>query len=149
MLVALAMLAAGPLEAEARPRCVVAIIEGEVTHVRDGDTIELGRMAIRLQGLAAPEGDEAGGAEAGEAMRALVLGRPLRCQLDGTQTHDRCVALCDLDGKDVAEVMVRQGLARDCPRFSGGRYAKAERRAAADGAAIGQTYPLPGYCRRR
>ena len=30
---------------------------------------------------------------------------------------------------------------------SGRRYAKAERRAAADGATIGRTYPLPGYCK--
>jgi hypothetical protein len=43
--------------------------------------------------------------------------------------------------------MVREGLARDCPRFIGGRYAKTERQAAADGATIGRVYSLPGYCR--
>jgi hypothetical protein len=45
--------------------------------------------------------------------------------------------------------MVRQGLARDCPLFSGGRYAAAERQAAGDGAEIGRTYQLPGYCHDR
>jgi hypothetical protein len=45
--------------------------------------------------------------------------------------------------------MVRNGFARDCPRFSGGRHAEAERQAAAEGAAIGRVYPLPGYCRPR
>lgn len=41
--------------------------------------------------------------------------------------------------------MVRRGLARDCPRFSGKRYAAAEREAADDGTTIGRTYLLPGY----
>jgi hypothetical protein len=54
-----------------------------VTHVRDGDTLELGGMAIRLQGLAAPEGDESGDAEATKAIRPLVDGRRLRCELNG------------------------------------------------------------------
>ena len=45
--------------------------------------------------------------------------------------------------------MVRDGLARDCPRYSGGRHAKAERKAAADGATIREDYPLPRYCRPR
>ena len=45
--------------------------------------------------------------------------------------------------------MVRQGYARDCPRYSGGRHAEAERQAAADGATIREVYPLPGYCRPR
>jgi hypothetical protein len=45
--------------------------------------------------------------------------------------------------------MVRRGVARDCPRFSEGRYAEAERQAAAEGATIGRIYALPGYCRPR
>ena len=45
--------------------------------------------------------------------------------------------------------MVRNGFARDCPRFSGGRHAEAERQAAAEGAAIGRVYTLPGYRRPR
>jgi hypothetical protein len=38
---ALVMLAAWPVDAEARLRCPVATIQSEVTHVRDGDTIEV------------------------------------------------------------------------------------------------------------
>jgi hypothetical protein len=33
------------------------------------------------------------------------------------------------------------------PGFSAGRYAEAERQAAADGATTGRAYALPGYCR--
>lgn len=45
--------------------------------------------------------------------------------------------------------MVRAGLARDCPRFSGGRYAVIEAQAAAAGATIQDSYGLPRYCRAR
>ena len=82
-------------------------------------------------------------------MLELVQGRTLPCELDGERTHDRCVGVCYLDGADISEVMVHRGVARDCPRFSQGRYAKAERKAAAAGATIGELYPLPGYCRPR
>ena len=74
---------------------------------------------------------------------------PPRCELDSERTHGRCVGVCYLNGEDIGEAMVRQGLARDCPRFSGGRYVEAEVQAAAHGATIGRAYALPGYCRPR
>ena len=52
-------------------------------------------------------------------------------------------------GADIAAVIVRRGLARDCARFSGGRYLAAETQAAAAGATIRTNYPLPGYCKPR
>jgi micrococcal nuclease len=106
---AAALLAAPRADAAMCPR---GTLTGQVTYVRDGDTIEAGGLAIRLNGLAAPEGDEPGGA----AMHQLVLGRELRCELDGERTHDRCAGVCYLDGADISDVMVRRGLARDCPR---------------------------------
>lgn len=63
----------------------------------------------------------------------LVEGRTLRCELNGERTHDGCAGICYLEGADI----------------SGGRYAEAERQAAADGATISGVYPLPGYCRPR
>ena len=141
---AAALLLAPPSDASNCPR---GTLTGPVTYVRDGDTIELGSMAIRLNGLAAPEGDEPGGAAATKAMTELVRGRTLRCELDGTRTHDRCAGVCFLQGEDISEVMVHRGVARDCPRFSGRRYSEVENQAAARGATIGRAYPLPGYCR--
>jgi micrococcal nuclease len=143
---AAALLVAPPADAAKCPR---GSLTGEVTHVRDGDTIVVGRMPIRLNGLAAPEGDEPGGAAATQAMLELVQGRTLRCELDGERTHDRCVGVCYLEGEDIGEVMVHRGVARDCPRFSQGRYAEAERHAAAGGATIGASYSLPSYCAPR
>jgi endonuclease YncB( thermonuclease family) len=130
----------------ARADCRRETFTGQVTHVRDGDTIEVGGLPIRLNGLAAPEGDEPGGEAATRAMVELVDGRSLRCELNGERTHDRCVGICYLDGMDISAEMVRRGVARDCPRFSGGRYRDIETQTAASGATINASYPLPGYC---
>jgi micrococcal nuclease len=129
--------------------CDAGMVTGRVSYVRDGDTIELGRLAVRLSGLAAPEWDEPGGTEARQAMIELVEGQTVRCELDGSSTRDRCAGVCYLDGRDIAEALVQRGLARDCPRFSGGRNAVIEAQAAADGATIRRDYRLPEYCRKR
>ncbi len=122
-------------------------LEGTVSHVRDGDTIEVGPIALRLQGIAAPEGNEPGGAATTDAMRDLVLGKDLRCDLTGDRSHDRVIGVCFLDdGRDVGEVMVFEGHARDCYRFSRGRYADAERHARAMGHDLSRIYVFPEYC---
>ena len=77
-------------------------------------------------------------------MIELVHGRMVRCKLDGSRTYDRCAGVCYLDGRDIAEALVSAGLARDCPRHSGGRYAVIEAQAAADDATIRENYRLPG-----
>jgi micrococcal nuclease len=111
----------------------------EVSFVRDGDTIELDAMTIRCDGIAAPEWDTPAGEAATKALREMVLGKLVSCELTGKATYNRCVAVSYLDGIDIEAEMVRTGLARDCPRYSGGRHADAERAAAADGATIAAT----------
>ena len=113
-----------------------------VTHVRDGDTIVVGKQPIRLNGIAAPERNEPGGKEATAYMRQLVLGKLLNCIDNGKWTHDRLVAVCHLNGEDIARLIVAAGLARDCPRFSGGRYTDAE-------TAASRALPFPRYCKRK
>lgn len=120
-------------------------IAGTVTHVRDGDTIEVDGVPIRLQGLSAPERGEPFGKASSDFMRTLVLGKALRCDLNGERTHDRVVGICYLDGVDISALIIREGLARDCPRYSGGRYAADERQAKRTG--LHDSYRLPGYCR--
>ncbi len=48
-------------QAVAAEACPRATLVGAVTHVRDGDTLEVAGLRARLQGLAAPELDEPGG----------------------------------------------------------------------------------------
>ncbi len=117
-------------------------ITGEVTHVRDGDTIEVGSVAVRLNGVAAPELSEPGGRRAKAFMVRLVAGKAVRCDLDGSRSFDRVVGVCYLDGQDIGASIVAASLARDCPRFSGGRYAEFD-------TAASKRLPLPGYCVRR
>jgi endonuclease YncB( thermonuclease family) len=124
-------------------------IAGFVTHVRDGDTLEVGRTVVRLQGVAAPERGEPLAAEATRALRSLVTAREVRCVPDGTRSRGRVVAVCRVAGLDVGAVLVRRGLARDCVRYSRGRYAADEEAAADAGAGIRGTYALPSYCRER
>jgi len=119
----------------------LTFLEGTVTKIRDGDTIEVGRIPIRLNGVSAPELNEPFGKQSKQFMINLVDGKRVRCELDGKKTHDRFVGICYLEGLDVGSLVIKAGLALDCPRFSGGRYAKDE----VEGADL--KIKLPGYCR--
>lgn len=146
---AAALVAWERLDAQAVYPAALADLRGVVERVRDGDTLELEGRAIRLQGVAAPELADPLGRESRDALARLVAGRSIACAPDGTRTHGRIVAICMADGRDLGAALVAAGLARDCPRFSGGRYADLERAAAARGAPIGRLYPLPAYCAPR
>jgi micrococcal nuclease len=117
------------------------ILTGTVTHVRDGDTIEVGKIPIRLNGVSAPELKEPLGPQAKQFMRDLVNGKSVRCELTGAKTYDRLVGTCYLDGQDVGEAVISAGLALDCPQYSGGRYAQDEL------ASVRGVIKLPGYCK--
>jgi micrococcal nuclease len=115
-------------------------LAGTVTHVRDGDTIEVSEVPIRLSGVSAPELDEPLGAQSKVFMRDLVLGQPVSCELNGKKTYDRFVGTCYLGDNDIGILVIEAGLALDCPRYSGGRYADHEL------ATARQQIKLPGYC---
>ncbi len=131
--------------APAAPRRAPVVVAGVVAHVRDGDTIVVGRTPVRLFGISAPERDHPLGRAATRFMRRLALGKAAVCRGDGSRSHDRVVAICRVDGRDLGEAVVAAGLARDCPRYSGGRYRGVEARAGP----IVEDYELPGYCRPR
>ena len=131
--------------------CLVALpavaeeITGTVTHIRDGDTIEVDGTAIRLQGVAAPEMHEPGGHEARGYMVEMVLHQEVACDLTGERSHDLPIGVCQLlqkptvGGGDLGAMIISVGLARDCPRFGGGRYRELETEAS-------RALPLPAYC---
>jgi len=116
-------------------------IRGPVTHVRDGDTIKIGPIAVRLEGVSAPELREKLGQPSKMFMQGLVMGRKVTCRLNGSKTYDRFVGVCFLNGRDIGATIISEGLARDCPRYSGGRYSKFET------AAARLRIKLPKYCR--
>ncbi|WP_299771193.1 thermonuclease family protein [uncultured Tateyamaria sp.] len=117
-------------------------IEGRVSHVRDVDTIEVRGLPVRLDGIDGPELDERKGQAGKKWMQRLVLRKPVKCWLTGKKTHDRWVGTCFLrNGEDIGALAIGAGLARDCPRFSGGKYAEFE-------TAESRAIPSKSYCRR-
>jgi endonuclease YncB( thermonuclease family) len=111
-------------------------------YVLDGDTIEVGGVRVRLQGLHCPEAGEPGGIAATSAMQRLTRGDTVRCTLTGERSYDRIVGTCYVGDTDLTAAIIRQGVCARCPRYDpGGRYLPAQREA---GAWRGS---MPGYCR--
>lgn len=104
---------------------IEAVIEGVAT-VQDGDTIYVNHQAIRLWGVDAEEIGEPHGVRAKLALRALIGGQRVRCELVGT-SYQRSVGRCYISsagGKNVEinQSIVSSGYALDCRRYSGGMY---------------------------
>lgn len=106
--------------------------------VVDGDSLIIGASRIRLFGIDAPEGrqdcrDAQGknyrcGETAKRALAGLIGGRTVTCTPVGA-SHDRSVAVCTVEGRDLSEAMVRGGHAVELRQHSRGRYSAAEREA--------------------
>ena len=94
--------------------------------VIDGDTLWLGNVKIRLNGIDAPERGQARFREATNALQRLVAGQTVLCRLNGDKTYDRWVAVCYVGKNDLAAAVIATGNALDCRRYSGGRYRKFE-----------------------
>lgn len=114
------------------------IISGSARAI-DGDTLEISGVRIRLNGVAAPERNELGGAEATTAMKKMTSGKTVRCSLTGKKTYKREVGTCWVGTLDLGAALIAAGKARDCPRYSGGRYSALEPASTAN-------LPFPGYC---
>lgn len=88
-------------------------LSGRVSHVRDGDTIEVGGTPIRIAALDCAEKGTAQGNAATRRMRQLVSGERLDCSLTGRRSYDRQVGSCRLaDGRDIAAIMISEGACR-------------------------------------
>jgi endonuclease YncB( thermonuclease family) len=99
-----------------------ALLNGKC-YVVDGDTITISGTAIRIAGIDAPELDHPWGKKAKFALVELCKGKVVTAVIQPGLSYDRTVAKCYLeDGTDLAAEMVRQGLALDWPKFSGGAY---------------------------
>ena len=120
-----------------------AELTGQITHVRDGDTIEVGDIAIRLNGLTCDKRGTTLGDRATAYLRSQVLGKTATCSLNGERTYDRLVGRCATeDLGDIGAHLITQQLCGRCERYyPGGEYAQAQRDAGPYSGA------MPGYCR--
>jgi len=85
----------------------------EVAHITDGDSLIVtsgGReVQVRIADIDAPELDQPHGEQAKSALNALVSGREVRLDLISGDAYRRIVARVFVDGRDVAEMLVRDG----------------------------------------
>ena len=127
----------------------VSVLSGVAT-VIDGDGILFGKLDVRLQGIAAPEfggaKEQEMGAESRQNLVDLAWGKFVVCHLDGTRAGGRPVGICYLNNQDLGRLQVLGGYARDCKRYSKGRYLDAELKARANGGNLSAIYKLPEYC---
>lgn len=102
------------------------ILEGKA-YVIDGDTIKIKGCQIRLFGIDAPEIDHPYGKIAKSALRKLCGGKMVCAEVMKVDDHGRTVARCRLeDSRDLSAEMVKQGLAIDWKKYSGGEYRSIE-----------------------
>jgi len=88
-----------------------------VTRVRDGDTIVVGLIPIRIANLDCAERGSASGDRATQKITRIVKGVQLQCSLEGRRSYDREVGVCRLpDGRDIGEILIAGGY---CARWRG------------------------------
>jgi endonuclease YncB( thermonuclease family) len=97
-------------------------------HVIDGDTIAIGEVRIRLEGIDAPElAQTCGrswrsawpcGREAAGHLERLVRGREVICRTKGYDAYGRMLGVCFAAGLELNARMVQTGMAWAFARYS-------------------------------
>jgi micrococcal nuclease len=128
---------------------------GVVSHVVDGDTVWVrpeggGKpLSIRVDGIDAPEICQPGGVAARDALKQRVLGQRVSVHGRLDDVYGRQVARLELDGDDLGEWLVTQGLAWSYRyRNDAGPYARQQSQAEAARLGLFSPYaPRPLYPR--
>tara|TARA_B100000700_G_scaffold54190_1_gene57937 strand:+ start:406 stop:882 length:477 start_codon:yes stop_codon:yes gene_type:complete len=116
-------------------------LEGVASAI-DGDTIIINSYKIRLNGVSAPELSEEGGNAAKQAMDKILENKTIKCSLSGKKSYERHIGVCWIGAVDIGALLILQGFARDCLRYSDGRYSALETKPA-------RYLPIPRYCLAR
>ena len=93
---------------QAAPKSTIntKILTGTITNVRDGDTIVVDGVAIRLAALDCPERGSQKGDYATELAQQFY-GLIATCELTGAKTYDRLVGYCEINGADFGSYMIQ------------------------------------------
>lgn len=92
------------------------VLAGKVTHVRDGDTIEVNGIPIRLSALNCPEK----GTQKGDYATRLAkqfYGSQAICELTGAKTYGRLVGYCSINGADFGQYMMQNSSCKVWEKF--------------------------------
>lgn len=82
------------------------ILSGTITHVRDGDTFEVGGIPVRIAALDCPENKTTEGQRITRYAKRYE-GYQVVCQLTGAMSYERVVGYCTIDGEDYGRMMMR------------------------------------------
>lgn len=96
--------------------------------VVDGDTLDIGSVRIRLEGIDAPEAKQTCnnarrrewecGRSATDQLERLTKGNEVRCEATASDNYGRHLGTCFVAGHDVNAEMIRQGLAWAFVKYS-------------------------------
>ena len=99
-----------------------------VARVVDGDTLAIGSTKVRLEGIDAPETDQAClnvngdrwscGIDARDHLAVHIGGREIRCSPNGTDAYQRTLATCYFGDENLNAWMVQQGWALAYVQYS-------------------------------
>jgi endonuclease YncB( thermonuclease family) len=99
------------------------VLIGKVTRVIDGDTIDVllssGRVRVRLNGIDAPERDQAGGKEATQWLHKRLLNQQVQLEPVSQDQYDRLVAIVHHAESNINLELVKQGQAWAYRRYLG------------------------------
>ena len=114
-------------------------------YVIDADTIKLCNMKIRLNGISAAERGHVTYKSCKKIVEKIIAdSETVSCKLTGDMTYDRHVGICAVTKKDITEDLqqkiIENGCARDCKRYSRGKYKIFETEASRE-------LPHPNYCK--
>mgnify|MGYP006076879417 CR=1 FL=1 len=113
--------------------------------VIDSDTIDICNIRVRLNGISAAEKGHVTFDICKKIVKNIIKKHPIiLCSLSGEKTYNRDVGTCYVKSQDqkinLQELIVGYGCARDCKRYSKGKYLDFETDES-------KLLPLPGYCR--
>ena len=103
------------------------VVTGYATVV-DGDTIDVGGVRVRLEGIDAPEQAQTcskgwwkawpAGRKASKTLQNLIAGQVVTCRSRGRGTYGRMLGVCSAGGQELNAEMVRRGQAWAFVKYS-------------------------------
>lgn len=99
------------------------MVQGKLGYVIDGDSFYMmqdngRRIRVRISGIDAPENEQHFGKEAKEALTELLKDKQISLTPDGSDRQGRMVAHIQVEGKNVAQELIRQGYAWHYKKYS-------------------------------
>ena len=91
-------------------------LSGVISHIRDGDTIEVGDIPVRIAALDCPENDTEEGQVASRFASQFKNSKVI-CDLTGAMSYKRLVGYCRIEEVDFATTMTENTECKFWPKY--------------------------------